>query len=122
MALTCSKGQVFSGATAGFPDITLCTKTDSMNVNVSAAGDIGESRHFTGYVRLLLQRAPENAEIWVDVATVNAGYWANSSKNQLSATFKNIGQPGSTMRVLARFYQNSSYTGDHDTITHMFIR
>ncbi len=118
--MACTKGYVTTGASQ--PTIHLCVTTNSMDVNASLEGVRSESWPFVGYVKFSLYREATNSDAWTHVATLNGGYWANSSAAKKNITFRNIGQPGKTMRVVAAFYYNSNYTDSAGSISHIFLR
>lgn len=119
--MACSSGSVTHGA--GKITINTCVSTTSSNVNVTLEGVKTETWPFQGYVKLKLQRAHPTTDVWVDVSTQNAGYWANSSTGNKNYTFSNIGYAGSVMLVTAEFYANSNYTGRLSSLaSHMFVR
>lgn len=85
-------------------------------------GDGAEPFPYQGNVTLELERAANNSDVWLPVAKANAGFWENSTRTKKKYTFSNIGQPGSVMRVIARFSSNWDLVDEAGSISHMFVR
>ena len=107
--MACSSGYVETGASK--PSISTCVSTSGSTINVTLEGRVTETWPFQGYVKFILQVESPNADGWTNVSTQNGGYWANSSSAKKNFQFTGIGYSGKTMRVVAEFYTNSSYTG-----------